>query len=138
MPKALVVDCSMILSWCFPDEGDAESEAILEVARDMELVAPSLLNLEFVNGLIVAERRKRITRSQFNELVTFFTDLCISFDREDPVGPESKTVELARSHSLTAYDASYLALAVERKLPLATHDKSLKRAARKCRLPKLK
>lgn len=137
MPRGLVIDCSMVLSWCFPDEGDNESEAILEAARGRELVAPTLLKLEFVNGLIVAERRKRISRSQFKEFLKDFIDLGVNFAGEDPVNSDGKTIELARAHQLTAYDASYLALAVERKLPLATHDASLKRAARKCRLPKL-
>ena len=135
MAKALVVDCSIVLSWCFPDEGDKISEKTLEIACTKDLVAPSLLNLEFANGLVVAERRKRITRSQFEELITFFDDLFISFVEEEPVGADSQIVKFARAHSLSVYDASYLALAVERKLPLATRDKVLQRAASKCRLP---
>jgi predicted nucleic acid-binding protein len=125
----------MVLSWCFPDEGDERSEAMLETARTRDLVAPNLLDLEFTNGLLLAERRKRITRSQFEELIDFFNYLSISFVEEEPVGADSQIVKFARAHSLSVYDASYLALAVERKLPLATRDKVLQRAASKCRLP---
>jgi predicted nucleic acid-binding protein len=35
----------------------------------------------------------------------------------------------ARKWNLTAYDAAYLALALSRKLPLATLDRDLKKAA---------
>ena len=38
-------------------------------------------------------------------------------------------MELAERYDLTLYDASYLELALRRSLPLATFDKSLKRAA---------
>jgi predicted nucleic acid-binding protein len=37
---------------------------------------------------------------------------------------------LARSHSLTTYDAAYLELALRRGLPLASRDKALETAAR--------
>jgi predicted nucleic acid-binding protein len=37
-------------------------------------------------------------------------------------------LQLARRHDLTAYDASYLALAIELKMPLACGDGALKTA----------
>jgi len=39
---------------------------------------------------------------------------------------------LARTHTLTPYDAAYLDLAVRRQMPLATRDRDLERAARTC------
>ncbi|MCF6370567.1 PIN domain-containing protein [Rhizobium halophilum] len=44
---------------------------------------------------------------------------------------------LAERHSLTAYDAAYLALALERQLPLATLDRKLTKAAQSEGLPSL-
>ena len=41
----------------------------------------------------------------------------------------SQTIRLADLHRLTAYDASYLELALRRRLPLATLDAALARAA---------
>lgn len=41
----------------------------------------------------------------------------------------SATLELAEAHRLTIYDAAYLELALRRKLPLATLDRSLQAAA---------
>ncbi|MBV9137437.1 MAG: type II toxin-antitoxin system VapC family toxin [Hyphomicrobiales bacterium] len=40
-------------------------------------------------------------------------------------------MELSIRHELTPYDAPYLAIAVERKLPLATCDKRLAQAAKR-------
>jgi len=45
---------------------------------------------------------------------------------------------LAREHQLSTYDASYLDLAMRRGLPLATLDKSLRRAAGRCGVPLFK
>ena len=41
---------------------------------------------------------------------------------------------LARKHGLTVYDAAYLELAKRRRLPLATLDDRLRRAARTARV----
>lgn len=40
-------------------------------------------------------------------------------------------VTLARAHNLTAYDASYLELALRRGLPLASQDRRFRDAARR-------
>jgi len=37
--------------------------------------------------------------------------------------------EIARTHSLTSYDAAYLELAMRRSLPLVTKDRGLRAAA---------
>jgi len=41
------------------------------------------------------------------------------------------SLELSRRYTLSAYDASYLELALRMRLPLATLDKDLQRAATK-------
>ena len=45
---------------------------------------------------------------------------------------------LAERHTLTAYDAAYLALALDRQLPLATLDRTLAEAAEREGLPLLR
>jgi predicted nucleic acid-binding protein len=40
-----------------------------------------------------------------------------------------ETIHLARAHTLSVYDASYLELALRRGLPLASLDDALKKAA---------
>jgi len=42
---------------------------------------------------------------------------------------------LARRHNLTAYDATYLDVALRRSLPLATRDRDLAAAAREAGVP---
>ena len=52
--------------------------------------------------------------------------------------PDDRSIlTLAERHTLTAYDAAYLALALDRQLPLATLDRKLTEAAEREGLPLL-
>lgn len=44
-------------------------------------------------------------------------------------------ISAGREYKLTSYDAAYLELAVRQGLPLATRDKTLKAACKKCGVP---
>ena len=76
------------------------------------------------NLLLGAERRKRITAEKRRELAIAASALRVKVDRE-PVSVAAID-ELASRHALTAYDATYLELALRRRLPLATQDRVLR------------
>jgi predicted nucleic acid-binding protein len=83
---------------------------------------------EVGNGLLMAYRRKRITFDQIGGFLTRLKALPINAAEQAP----SELLELpalAQKHSLTNYDAAYLALAMSLNLPLATTDADLRRAA---------
>ena len=78
----------------------------------------------------MGERRKRLTSELTRAFVEDLEQLRVDVD-----APESATVfhltqRLCRKHGLTAYDASYLELAVRSRIALATADGALERAAR--------
>ena len=56
---------------------------------------------------------------------------------DEGLGNDRLILALAERHSLSGYDASYLALAAAEKLPLATLDKRLAAAARAETVPVL-
>jgi predicted nucleic acid-binding protein len=126
----IVLDCSMTMSWCFEDEADQESDRVLDVLSDAEALVPSIWALEVANVLLVAERRSRLSpaeSSRFLELVGALPILVedVPFDRAT-----SQVLAVARSTGLSAYDASYLELAMRTDSPLATRDDRLKTACR--------
>jgi len=89
--------------------------------------------LEFLNALRMLERRRRLLTHQVDSVVARLAKLQITVETE-PV--EMRVLlELARRFDLSAYDASYLELAMRRGLPLATRDVSLARAARAAGIP---
>jgi predicted nucleic acid-binding protein len=79
----------------------------------------------------VALRKCRDCPAEAAALVmrAYETSLRVSVELLDPSWPE--IVRLARAHDLSAYDASYLQLALALHLPLATLDKRLGQVADK-------
>jgi len=64
-------------------------------------------------------------------LASFLRELPVTIDGETASHVWTATAQLAEQHKLTAYDATYLELALRRGLPLATRDKPLAAAAQK-------
>jgi predicted nucleic acid-binding protein len=125
----LVLDASLTLQWFLEDEGGREySLSVLASLSTKRAAVPVLWFYEVGNGLLMAHRRKRITLDMINGFLTRLKALPI--DAEGQVPSEILDLPaLAQKHSLTNYDAAYLALAMRLNLPLATNDADLRRAA---------
>lgn len=128
--SGLVIDSSISIAWCFPDEQDHYSQAVLGALTSERAFVPDLWYLEVANTLLVGERRKRSTQANTAAWLGFLSALPIAVDDETRAHAFGKTLSLARDHNLSAHDAAYLELAMRRGLPLATLDDRLKAAAR--------
>ncbi|GIL02151.1 MAG: ribonuclease VapC [Alphaproteobacteria bacterium] len=126
---SVVVDCSVAIAWYLPDETSVAAGRVLEYVIERGGVVPFLFRLEFANSLLMAERRKRIPRGFPGRAFAELDDLQVVHDLEGHENVWSTCVELADKHRLTAFDAAYLELAQRSRLPLATLDKALRRAA---------
>ena len=123
------IDSSISIAWCFPDEQDEYSQAVLDALTSAQAFVPDLWHLEVANTLLVGERRKRSTQANTVTWLGFLAALPIAVDEETGLHAVGNTLNLARDHNLSAYDAAYLELAMRRGLPLATLDDKLKTAA---------
>ncbi len=125
----IVLDASLALQWFLEDETDRTySLKVLESLRDQRARVPVLWFYEVGNGLIVAQRRKRIRSNQVHEFLRKL--LLLPIDATEQTASEVfQLADLAQTHRLTVYDAAYLALATATNLPLATNDHELRRAA---------
>ncbi|KQP18126.1 type II toxin-antitoxin system VapC family toxin [Pseudorhodoferax sp. Leaf267] len=132
----VVVDASVAAAWFLPDEATLFTEAALELSVTSDVWVPALWMLEIGNLFISAQRRKRITAVQRQELVQAAAALRLRVDRE-PVDMVALDA-LAAQHGLTTYDATYLELAVRRSLPLATLDAALLKAMSSAGVPPFK
>jgi len=127
--KLFVLDASVTLVWAFEDETDDYAEAVADSLAEVHAVTPGLWHLEVANSLLVGERRKRTTEAKVAQFLGLLQTLPISVDEETSLRAWQDTLRLARAHSLSVYDATYLELALRRGLPLATIDDRLKSAA---------
>lgn len=133
--SACVLDCSAALSWVLPDEGHTAAAALLDRVVGEGATVPALWHFEVSNGLLVAERRKRVTPAERRQALTFLGDLPIQVDSKSLERAWTETTILAQAHRLTVYDATYLELALRQGLPLASWDKALRSAALACGVP---
>ncbi|MCH9638623.1 MAG: type II toxin-antitoxin system VapC family toxin [Betaproteobacteria bacterium] len=123
--SAFVLDCSIAAAWLFDDEATTQTDDLLKQLRNGSAFVPNLWHLELGNVLVQAERRKRITSTQISTRLELISRLPIETDTETDSRAFREILALARSETLTTYDAAYLELAIRRGLPLATQDKTL-------------
>ena len=124
-----VLDVSLTLQWFLEDENDRQYGLdVLKSLSNAIAVVPTLWFYEVGNGLLMACRRKRITFTQLEGFLARLTRLPVQNASETP-NEILALPTLAEKHSLTNYDAAYLARALRRNLPLATADAALIRAA---------
>ncbi len=124
----MVIDASLAAAWLLPDEQSATADRILLDLSGMTASVPSIFWHEVRNIVLVAERKGRLSAGE--------AYLCMLQLRRLPLedagqGSDHAVLALATAHSLTAYDAAYLALALSKACPLATMDKALATGARK-------
>jgi predicted nucleic acid-binding protein len=132
---SLVIDCSMTLAWYFEDEKAEESAAVLRQVADAGAIVPALWRLEVLSGLQIALRRGPITVAHRDASLADLRALSIAIDRGTNRQAWSGILHLCDHFGLTPYDAAYLELALRRRLPLATLDGELARAAQAQNVP---
>jgi predicted nucleic acid-binding protein len=125
-----VVDSSLALAWCFEDEQTEPVMALLDRVAETGAVAPQLWPYEVLNGLFMAERRRRLDRTHRRRLAELLRGLPIEIDAETAGQAWDAVEAIAEKFRLTSYDAAYLELAQRRDLPLATLDQEMRRAGR--------
>ena len=123
-----VLDCSVAAAWCLADETNEQADAILARLIDDEAVVPALWIAEVANVLVVAERNGRIEADDVEGAIGMLLELPIVIDAAEP-DAMGRACRLARDHELSAYDATYLDLAMRNRLALATFDTDLTLAA---------
>ena len=122
-----VIDASTAIGWILRD-GDPEAEAkIDDLLTNGFALVPELWHAEMANAFRTAMRAGRVDA----EFVVGVCELLDQLDiRTDVVGSQVQRLALeAHKHGLTSYDPSYLLLARDRGLPLATHYRELAKAA---------
>ncbi len=129
----LILDASAALAWFVqrsdPDEA-AAADAILSAIERDEAVVPALWFSEVLNGLLVAEGRKRADARKTAHFLSELAVLPIVDDSIRPRAVQEEVLALGRKFGLTAYDATYLELALRTSRALATFDRKLAEAAR--------
>jgi predicted nucleic acid-binding protein len=126
-----VLDASVVLTWCFPDEEAQKAQEVSErIADGARPAVPAFWRHEILNALLIGEKRKRLTPELIRVFIADLDRLPVDVDDHATASVVfGITLSLCRKHNLTAYDAAYLEIAMREPCALATVDKDLKRAA---------
>ncbi len=122
------------MRWCFRDGSSTDREYatyVLEALKGVSAVVPAIWGIEVANVLIRAEKHGSIRRSMTEMFLEKLAGLGIAADEKISQYSLADTLQLSRTYNLSAYDASYLELALRLDIPLATLDEKLIKAARK-------
>lgn len=126
-----VLDASVVLTWCFPDEEARKAEEISErIALGDKVAVPAFWRHEVLNALLMGEKRKRLTGELIHTFIKDLERLPAEVDAPAAGTVFHTTQDLCQKHGLTAYDGAYLELAMRHRIALATADGALELAAR--------
>jgi predicted nucleic acid-binding protein len=133
-----VADSSVAIAWAVPSQATEGAVGLLnDVLTGTPFVVPVLWAFEVANSLLALRRRRVIQEEQYQRARQDLLDLESIIDEEGPRLALEKISSIAQEHSLSVYDAVYLELALRRKLPLATRDSALNKAAKSAGVPTL-
>jgi predicted nucleic acid-binding protein len=126
--KAWVVDANVAAKWLLPAAsesllGEANRLAAMHARRELQLLAPDLIEAEVGNVLWKAVRRNRITQVDAENSLRHFTSLAVQLiSTSDLLG---QALQIAVACDRSFYDSLYVALAVSTKTELITADERL-------------
>lgn len=130
----VVVDASVALAWCFPDEGSGYADRVLVALEGHTILVPAIWGLEIANAVLIGGRQKRLRQPEIQRFMTLLESLPVTEDLRPTAELVSNVLPLAREYSLSAYDAAYLELSIRHGVPFATLDEKLRKAAQKARV----
>jgi predicted nucleic acid-binding protein len=134
MAGDFVIDNSVVMAWCFEDGANSNADTIQDMLIENKAFVPAIWPLEVTNVLLVAERKKRISKAGSGHFIALLSQLPIEVEPSDTDTIFHETISLARQYMLSSYDASYIELAIRKGLPIATQDKAIIRAAKKIQI----
>src|SRR6266481_2884571 len=128
------MDNSVTMRWFFGDGKPQElayASKVLDAIKKTSAHVPATWGLEVANVIAKAEAKAMVTEARSGAFLEMLEGVGIKVDVTTFDHALSDTLQLARRYKLSAYDASYLELALRLGMPLATLDEDLQKAAKK-------
>ena len=130
--KSAVLDASVVLKWYLFDEAYGQKALDLLhkfITKELNILSPSLLEYEVINGLIIAQKRGRIKEENILAAIEGLFDLQIELKGLSHFYP--RALHYCRLYNRSLYNASYLALADTEGISLITADEGLYNSVKK-------
>jgi predicted nucleic acid-binding protein len=122
----MIIDANVATYWCVQTPLTAAATAILSRS---DLRAPALIRIETTHALLKYLRVGLITHDQFRGGIQGIKDAIFEFADDGHLLGVGTDIAISNDHPV--YDCLYLALALERREPLATADRRIAALAQK-------
>ena len=126
--RGCVLDSSVALAVSLEEPNGASAARFIatQALGRVRLVAPPLFDMECASGFVKAVRRGRLAAETC--AAALVSTIQLPVERLQSPGAVFDALGLALRYGISAYDAVYVALAAEERLPLVTADARLLRA----------
>lgn len=125
--KGFILDASLALEW-FNGEASREGLAKRSLLEERAALVPHLWRFEVTNVIATWRKRGEISAADSTWALHEILQIPAAIVDEDSA---DSIVSLALEYNLSAYDSTYLNVAMTTGEPLATLDRSLANAAKK-------
>jgi len=129
----VVVDNSVMMRWLFQDGSDTDQDYARGVLNavgknELQIIVPYIWVYESAFVVDYYSRGETKSYDEYMECLSWLFDVSTVIRGE--VTPAS-LYEFSQTHSLSAYDAAYVMLALDQSCPIATLDKSIIKISKK-------
>ncbi|MSQ72796.1 MAG: PIN domain-containing protein [Betaproteobacteria bacterium] len=124
---AFVADNSVVVGWFIASQPDTYAETLLARAEKEDVCVPFIWRAEFASVLLAFVHNRKLQQARVASVIEHIERLEMIVDSSPP--SVRTLVDLGRRYALGAYDAAYLELALRGRLPLASRDGPLRKAA---------
>lgn len=122
----MIIDANVAVYWAVPG---AHAERAATIMMQDNLAAPGIIMAESANALIKHARAGTISRMQVEPMISMIREAIGTLVFDADLVPDALAIASAHNHKI--YDCLYLALAMQRREPLATADRKLAALAQK-------
>ncbi len=121
-----VLDASVALAWCFPDESNHYAASILNRFKEDYTLVPAVWSAEVANALAMGRRRQHISSQGVLRAIRLLQELTIKPELPSVQRTFTDVMKMATHNGrLSVCDAPHVELAQRKQCPLATLDGQL-------------
>jgi predicted nucleic acid-binding protein len=126
-----------MIEWLLGEQNEPTPLHLPQLLAGDKIMVPSHWPIEVANVLRTQMRFRNITPVDLSEILERLDQLNVTIEppiSSDEIGPRAI---FSHTHDLTSYDGSYVQLAFQRRMTLATLDKAMGSASSRLNIPLL-
>jgi predicted nucleic acid-binding protein len=130
----IVLDASLMVEWLLGDNRASVARDAYQALAGEPVRVPSHWPLEVSNALRSEIRAGKLPVAGFHRIIEALDALDVRVDTPMNLDEITPLAQFATTHELTAYDAAYVQLALQRGATLATLDGAMRKVARRLQI----